>query len=211
MFSLFEKGCDVVYSDERAAAGAAGYTPSFAGCFAVGGVASAIASIITSPLDVVKTRMQTQSPDSITRYLSVVDGLKTIVRDEGPRALFNGTLARASYFFAAGGLMMGAYGALRGSACRRLGWGPAAAPAAAAPSAPAEEAAPARSVNVRHNYSEAVQRALTRPKLEGLESLEPWPVLADAAGRPPSGAERAPPTGIRRLRTWVEAMRSRAE
>ena len=57
--------------------------------------ASAIASVATSPLDLVKTRLQVQkSNPSIFDYEGPVDALLKIVEREGVKALFDGLAAR---------------------------------------------------------------------------------------------------------------------
>jgi len=84
-------------------------------------LAGIIASAVTSPLDVVKTRLQCQTPTSLIRYEGVFDGLYRIAHDEGPRALFRGTLARSLTTGLSTGLMMGCYGVLRAQALVRFG------------------------------------------------------------------------------------------
>lgn len=66
-----------------------------------GMVAGAGASIITNPLDMAKLRMQVQRAGSIGggdkgsfHYKNLVDAVYKIGREEGPRALFNGSFAR---------------------------------------------------------------------------------------------------------------------
>ena len=57
--------------------------------------ASAVASIATSPLDLVKTRLQVQkSNPNIFDYEGPVDAMFKIVRREGVKALFDGLAAR---------------------------------------------------------------------------------------------------------------------
>ena len=57
--------------------------------------ASAIASVATSPLDLVKTRLQVQqSNPTIFDYKSPVDAAVKIVKREGVKALFDGLAAR---------------------------------------------------------------------------------------------------------------------
>ena len=46
------------------------------------------------PVDVVKTRLQTQARAGHTIYNGVFDGFRKILAEEGPRALFKGGLAR---------------------------------------------------------------------------------------------------------------------
>jgi len=66
-------------------------------------VAGAIASTITNPLDMGKLRMQVQragkQPGTQTafHYKHLGDAIYKIVREEGARALFNGSLARIMF------------------------------------------------------------------------------------------------------------------
>jgi len=56
-----------------------------------GSVAGAIAAAITSPLDVIKTRLQTQNKDTIgTKYKGILHASKTILMEEGVKAFIKG-------------------------------------------------------------------------------------------------------------------------
>ena len=59
-------------------------------------MAGACASIATNPLDIVKLRMQVHraSSNEADQYKHIVDGLIKMVKNEGPKSLFNGTFAR---------------------------------------------------------------------------------------------------------------------
>ena len=69
----------------------------------------------------VKTRMQVQTPTSVIRYDNVLHGLREIANNEGPAALFRGTMARALNNGLSTGIMLGAYGVLRAQMARRFG------------------------------------------------------------------------------------------
>lgn len=58
-------------------------------------VAGAFASGVTTPPDVIKTRLQT---DSTGRYRGIVDCLRIIVREDGHRALWKGLGPRSTSF-----------------------------------------------------------------------------------------------------------------
>lgn len=66
-------------------------------------IAAAMSSVLTTPLDVVKTRYQVQRrtmttmAGDISYYTSIWDGFKKIMRHEGPRALWKGVTARVCY------------------------------------------------------------------------------------------------------------------
>lgn len=58
-------------------------------------IGASVASVATSPLDLVKTRLQVQgSNPALFDYDGPLDALRKILRREGPRALFDGVLAR---------------------------------------------------------------------------------------------------------------------
>ena len=57
--------------------------------------AGSIASCVTSPLDLVKTRLQVQASNpAVFDYSGPFDALLKIVKKEGPKALFDGVGAR---------------------------------------------------------------------------------------------------------------------
>ena len=111
---------------ERAdgSAAKAGLASQVAGAV-LGGLAC---TAISHPDDVIKTRMQTQTPTSLTRYTSVLHGLLEVTRHEGLWALYRGTTARALNSGLSSGLIMGMYGVMRASLTKRLGIGPAERP-----------------------------------------------------------------------------------
>jgi len=84
-----------------------GSTSASSACcyFASAGVSGILATLVTQPLDVVKTRLQTQIVDTsshgdvVVRYKGLRSAVRIIYADEGPRGFFRGTLPRM--FFAA--------------------------------------------------------------------------------------------------------------
>jgi solute carrier family 25 protein 14/30 len=61
--------------------------------FLFGGLASVAAEIATFPLDTVKARLQVQGQELghlAIRYHGLIDGMNTIVRQEGFVTLYNG-------------------------------------------------------------------------------------------------------------------------
>ena len=127
MFLLYEQGMQWLAKDSDGNP----KPPSLPASFAVGCAAGVVASIVTSPLDVVKTRIQTQTPQSVVRYTGMLHGLTEISRREGPAALFRGTGARAATMGLTVGLMMSTYSTLKNHVARRAGYGgpvPSAAP-----------------------------------------------------------------------------------
>ena len=71
-----------------------------------GSVAGGIAAGLTTPLDVVKTRLMTQSPG---QYSSIWSCLTAIVREEGTGALFAGAVPRMTSIAFGGAIFFGAY------------------------------------------------------------------------------------------------------
>ncbi|KAI5078699.1 hypothetical protein GOP47_0006370 [Adiantum capillus-veneris] len=64
-----------------------------------GGAAGALASIVTTPLDVVKTRLQCQGVNGAERFTtsSIREVVRTIVEKEGPKALLRGMVPRVLF------------------------------------------------------------------------------------------------------------------
>jgi hypothetical protein len=133
MFVIYEQGITFISRQQGMGDHAA---PSLATSFAVGSFAGAAAAILTSPLDVVKTRIQIQTPNSMTHYDGILHGLREVYQHEGPRVLYQGLLARSLNMGLANGIMLACYGTLRNQIAMRAGWikpAPAPAPAVGTP------------------------------------------------------------------------------
>lgn len=63
-----------------------------------GAIAGASASAVTTPLDVVKTRLQTQGIKGSRQYKNMFDCFSTIWIEEGPRALLRGIQPRVLFY-----------------------------------------------------------------------------------------------------------------
>eukprot|EP00026_Physarum_polycephalum_P008482 Phypoly_transcript_08569.p1 GENE.Phypoly_transcript_08569~~Phypoly_transcript_08569.p1 ORF type:complete len:241 (+),score=59.38 Phypoly_transcript_08569:610-1332(+) len=76
-----------------------------------GGVAGMVSTTITIPIDVVKTRLQTQAlmPQEEVRYRGVWHALREIGRTEGVRGLTKGLGARVLYLTPASAIMFASY------------------------------------------------------------------------------------------------------
>ncbi|ORX36058.1 putative mitochondrial inner membrane protein [Kockovaella imperatae] len=74
--------------------GKRGKVLSFGELLLAAGISGMPAAYLTTPADVVKTRLQTQARAGQTVYNGVFDGFRKILAEEGPRALFKGGLAR---------------------------------------------------------------------------------------------------------------------
>ncbi|BBH03364.1 hypothetical protein Prudu_014212 [Prunus dulcis] len=57
-----------------------------------GGLAGSTAALLTTPFDVVKTRLQTQIPGSMSQYNSVIHALQEIGKNEGLKGLYRSAL-----------------------------------------------------------------------------------------------------------------------
>jgi solute carrier family 25 (mitochondrial S-adenosylmethionine transporter), member 26 len=76
-----------------------------------GSAAGGFAAAVTTPLDVVKTRLMTQSGGA--KYKGVLDGLARIAREEGASTLFSGVAPRVVWISAGGAIFFGSYEAAR--------------------------------------------------------------------------------------------------
>lgn len=76
---------------------------SLCGC-----VAGAVSAALTTPVDVVKTRLMTQNP-AAPKYHGIIHGLTTIAKEEGPKALSAGIVPRVMWISIGGAIFFGAY------------------------------------------------------------------------------------------------------
>ncbi|XP_073051150.1 uncharacterized protein [Primulina eburnea] len=74
-----------------------------------GGLAGSIASLFTTPFDVVKTRLQTQVPGSMARYNGVFNTLTDIGKHEGLKGLYRGLTPRLVMYMIQGALFFASY------------------------------------------------------------------------------------------------------
>ncbi|CDF37509.1 unnamed protein product [Chondrus crispus] len=77
-----------------------------------GSMAGGVSAAVTTPLDVVKTRLMTQSAGAV-KYRGIVHGLRTIAREEGGAALFSGLTPRVMWISIGGAVFFGAYEAAK--------------------------------------------------------------------------------------------------
>lgn len=73
-----------------------------------GSIAGGVSAAITTPLDVVKTRLMTQNA-AAPRYHGILHGIRTIAREEGPKTLFSGIGPRVVWISLGGAVFFGAY------------------------------------------------------------------------------------------------------
>lgn len=77
---------------------------------ALGSIAGGFAAAVTTPLDVIKTRLMTQTKhQSVTRYTGWSHALRTIVAEEGARALFSGIKPRVLWISLGGAIFIGSF------------------------------------------------------------------------------------------------------
>lgn len=72
-----------------------------------GSLAGGASAAITTPLDVVKTRLMTQGDAG--KYRGIIHGLRTIAQEEGPAALMSGVAPRVIWISVGGAVFFGAY------------------------------------------------------------------------------------------------------
>ena len=119
MLVCYERGMAHVAS-RRKKLGVGG-PPSAAASFAVGCTSGFVASLVTSPIDLVKTRMQCWAPESPYQYEGMSHGLREVVRTEGLRGLFRGAVPRACTMSLSVGVLMTSYHTLKTQGLRKLG------------------------------------------------------------------------------------------
>lgn len=71
----------------------------------IGAFAGALTGAITTPLDVIKTRLMTQG--SANQYTGILNCVQTVVREEGPRALLKGIGPRVLWIGIGGSIFFG--------------------------------------------------------------------------------------------------------
>eukprot|EP00897_Mesotaenium_endlicherianum_P003920 jgi/Mesen1/3556/ME000199S02713 len=79
---------------------------------AIGGLAGSTAAFVTTPLDVVKTRLQTQLP-GVVQYKGVRDAMAVIVRQEGVAGLYRGLVPRLVIYVSQGAVFFASYELLK--------------------------------------------------------------------------------------------------
>jgi solute carrier family 25 (mitochondrial S-adenosylmethionine transporter), member 26 len=77
----------------------------------LGSIAGGVAAAVTTPLDVVKTRLMTQagSTGGADRYKGWVDAFRRIPREEGVGALFRGIRPRVMFISIGGAIFIGSF------------------------------------------------------------------------------------------------------
>ncbi|ORC92062.1 putative mitochondrial carrier protein [Trypanosoma theileri] len=97
----------------------------FTSALCAGGLGNIAASIITNPLEFIKTRLQVQqtvlsvngTPTTVNgfnyHYKGIIDGLSAVAREEGPRALWRGVGNRIAYAAPNAALTMAFYNYLQ--------------------------------------------------------------------------------------------------
>ncbi|CAK7335544.1 unnamed protein product [Dovyalis caffra] len=74
-----------------------------------GGLAGSTAALFTTPFDVVKTRLQTQIPGSMSPYGSIFHALQEIGKNEGLKGLYRGLTPRLVMYMSQGALFFASY------------------------------------------------------------------------------------------------------
>ncbi|KAJ6413506.1 hypothetical protein OIU84_006327 [Salix udensis] len=73
----------------------------------IGAFAGALTGAITTPLDVIKTRLMVQGSASANQYKGIIDCVSTVVREEGPSALLKGIGPRVLWIGIGGSIFFG--------------------------------------------------------------------------------------------------------
>lgn len=73
----------------------------------IGAFAGALTGAITTPLDVIKTRLMVQGSASANQYKGIIDCVSTVVREEGPTALLKGIGPRVLWIGIGGSIFFG--------------------------------------------------------------------------------------------------------
>jgi hypothetical protein len=76
---------------------------------AIGGIAGSTAAFFTTPFDVIKTRLQTQTPLSLQQYKGVFHALQCIATTEGATGLYRGLVPRLVIYVSQGALFFTFY------------------------------------------------------------------------------------------------------
>eukprot|EP00178_Gracilaria_changii_P014239 TRINITY_DN40297_c0_g1_i1.p2 TRINITY_DN40297_c0_g1~~TRINITY_DN40297_c0_g1_i1.p2 ORF type:complete len:352 (-),score=105.22 TRINITY_DN40297_c0_g1_i1:1153-2208(-) len=87
----------------------------------VGGVSGAVAALVSNPMDVVKTRLMTQTASSVVRYRGVAHALTTVATNEGVRAFAKGIAPRIAAKTLQSALFFAAYERVKSSLAQMLG------------------------------------------------------------------------------------------
>ncbi|XP_011022695.1 PREDICTED: uncharacterized protein LOC105124380 isoform X3 [Populus euphratica] len=74
-----------------------------------GGLAGSTAALFTTPFDVVKTRLQTQIPGSMSPYVNVFHALQEIGKNEGLKGLYRGLTPRLVMYMSQGAVFFASY------------------------------------------------------------------------------------------------------
>jgi solute carrier family 25 (mitochondrial iron transporter), member 28/37 len=105
--SVYEKCRYMLVSDEET--GFQGFQHILAG-----GIAGATAAAITTPLDVVRTRLQTRGDTGrADSYTGLVRTISVVMKEEGPRALVAGMMPRMWFFVPSSAIVWTTYEALK--------------------------------------------------------------------------------------------------
>jgi len=86
-------------------------TPENSENLALAGVAGALAAVIMTPVDVVKTRLMTQRAGAV-QYSGIAGTLKKIVAEEGTMTLFKGVIPRVMFLAPLAGITFSVYEAM---------------------------------------------------------------------------------------------------
>eukprot|EP00004_Rigifila_ramosa_P014571 TRINITY_DN3325_c0_g1_i4.p2 TRINITY_DN3325_c0_g1~~TRINITY_DN3325_c0_g1_i4.p2 ORF type:complete len:193 (-),score=36.10 TRINITY_DN3325_c0_g1_i4:8-586(-) len=111
-FLLYERGKSYLLARQpKPSDGSPSQLPPIQGA-AIGSLAGGVAAAVTTPLDVIKTRIMTQQrgvQHSAPLYTGVGDAFRRIWREEGPAALYRGIAPRVAWISLGGAIFFGVY------------------------------------------------------------------------------------------------------
>ncbi len=87
----------------------------------LGSIAGGVAAAVTTPLDVIKTRLMTQAgaEHGVDKYNGWFDALRRIPREEGVGALFRGIRPRVAFISLGGAIFIGSFEEFKRQLARR--------------------------------------------------------------------------------------------
>ena len=74
--------------------------------FVAGTIGGTFGTILNTPSDVVKTRVQNQGPGSVKKYNWTIPAIRTIYAEEGAKALFKGFVPKVLRLGPGGGILL---------------------------------------------------------------------------------------------------------
>jgi len=110
-----------LYDELKVMIAGQGNKPSPYQLLAAGCATGTISSLVNQPIDTAKSRLQAQDKGSIPRYKGLVNCIATMSREEGPLALYRGSLPRVARLTIGQGIIFASYDTIRELLTKALG------------------------------------------------------------------------------------------